>query len=892
MEKPPDSRLPRIPWRLAPALLALYAGVIAVLSWPWLATASSRVLDHWDPPFHAWKLMFAARTLLSGHILPPGGNTNLYYPNTGAFFYEALHWPQAVFAAPLLAAGANPVLTYHVTLVFFWALSGVLFWAWLRALGLRRAGAVLGGLFFTILPYRMSYIVEFNMQLSFGLPLLLLAMTRFFQRPSFRYALLAAVAWWLQATSELYQAVFFLLAMPLLVVPLVARDPALLRSGRRFWLPFAAAAALCAALSLPFLLPYAQTLGDGTLTRSLDEMRQHAIEPFSYLQSKGRIRLLPNVRARYDEMSVYPTLALSLATLLALAVHVRRRPRASTVGGRLADGLLAGTGAIAVVLAVLSHAVPGNGLVAAFSAMALAVVLLTIPVLLRRGRSVPRAVAAGLGAAALFGIVMSFGPTIAISSTKSSAPNHLFELVRVLFPPLAGFRVVSRFAVFPVMALCAAAAVGVDAASHTLRNRPRALRAAAMALFLSAFVAESLPPKGFPRTRPIRDVSRSAVIASLDTLTEPYVLAIVPMGLRDLDSEHMLTIERHDRLGVWAWGGTFPSWTEKIEAALAAYRKGYPERAALLLRQPWPDVLVLEDRRPFPGIQPMSFADWFGPLAETIVEDADFRLMRILPPADDETEVVRLVRRDIALSRPVARFSLSSRSGPARIWLDLNSVPIGIWDVSAAPQTCSIGIPPGLLVPHFPQILRFHAENDTPFRVDAFRLENAPMPTPPDVPVASSYPPWLSTYLTLPADATPLDIRYPGGITLCGAMRRPDENPSGVFPLRLFLRFPENAHIVPNLALSPGFAQDGSILFQHPIRLRKTIDGNAFSFAHGNIISADLDLPIPELLRPGETYDLTLDVKNDTNYRINGRDADGHKIRHANLGLRWHVDTP
>ena len=887
MEAAPSA--PRIPWRLAPALLALYAGAIAALSWPWLATASTRVLDHWDPPFHAWKLMFAARTLLAGHILPPGGNTNLYYPNSGAFFYEALHWPQAVFAAPLLAAGANPVLTYHATMVFFWALSGVLFWAWLRALGARCPGAVLGGLFFTVLPYRMSYLIEFNMQLAFGLPLMLLAMTRFFQRPGFRPALLAAVAWWLQATSELYQAVFFLLALPLLLLPLLARDPGLLRSRRCFWGPFAAAAGLCAALSLPFLLPYAGTLGDGTLTRSLFEMRQHTLEPFSYLLPWGRFHFLPVPAAHHDEMSVYPTLALLVASAWALATL--RRPAARR-RDRVAARLFGGACALVVALSALSHWLPGAGdrLAAALSWTALAAVALSIPALLRRDRSVPRAMAAGLGAAALFGAVMSFGPDVSIATTHAESPNRLFGFLRVMVPGLAGFRVVSRFAVFPVLAVCTAAAFGVDAAARALRPRPRALRAAALALFLAAFLAECVRPRPL-RTRPVRDPSTSAVIDALDARTEPFVLAVVPMGLRDLDSEHMLTIERHDRLGVWAWGGTFPRWTSQVSHALCPRAGVSSAYAATLLRQPWPETLVLEDRRPFPDILPDDYAEWFGPLAETLAEDRDFRLLRILPAAEDEVEVVRLVRRDFALARPVARFRLSATNGPARVWLDLNGAPLRTWDV-AAPVDAFVAIPPELLVDHLPERLRFHAEGDRPFRLEGFRLESAPAPAasavirdPPDLP-------WLSTFRDLPEGATPLDIRYPGGMALCGARLLPGAAPSGppAVALRLFLRFPESARAVPGLVLSPGFAQRGSVLFQHPTPLRSAVDAADFANARGRIVAADVMLPLPALLRPGETYDLTLDVKSGSDRRINGSDASGRRIRHAGLGIRWHAD--
>ena len=880
----PSAAPPRVPWRFAPLLLAIYAGAVALLSWPWLATASTRVLDHWDPPFHAWKLMFAARTLLAGHLLPPDGNTNLYYPNTGAFFYEALHWPQAVFAAPFLAAGANPVLTYHLTLLFFCALSGVLFWAWLRALGLKRPGAVLGGLFFTLLPYRMSYLVEFNMQLAFGLPLLLFSFTRFFQRPGFRYALLAAAAWWLQATSELYQAIFFLFVAPLLVLPLFARAPSLLRSRRQFWLPLAAAAALGAALSLPFLLPYARTLGDGTLTRSLLEMRQHTLEPFSYLLPWGRFRLLPTSGAHRDEMSVYPTLAILLAAAWAFVAH-RRAP--ANARQRIARRLFAAACALFALLSVLTRLPSaGDGLVAALSWSAFAAVSLSIPPLLRRDRGVARAAAAGLGAAALFGLVMSFGPDIRIALTRTRAPNVLFGLLHSAVPGLAGFRVVSRFAVFPVMALCAAAAVGVDTSWRALRDRPALWRASALALFLVAFLAECIRPTPL-RTRPVRDVSGSTTLAALDARKTPFVLAVVPMGNRSLDSEHMLVVERHDRLGLWAWGGAYPHWTRSVRDALRPRNGIDPGYAAALLRQTWPETLVLEDRRPFPGILPDDYAAWFGPLAETVAEDADFRLLRILPAAEDEAEAIRLVRRDVARARPVARFSLSARQGPARVWLDLNGVPVGVWDVNA-PVQAEVAVPLELLADHLPERFRFHAEDDRPFRLDDFRLEADEPPADASLPQDAPDLPWLPFSRNLPRGATPLDIRYPNGMVLCGAMRLPcadGQEAYDALPLRLFLRFPETTRTVPGILLSPGFARNGSVLFKHPTPLRTAVDANAFGQARGRIVAADVNLPIPALLLAGEAYEITLDVGTSSGRRMSGRASDGRKIRHARLGL-------
>lgn len=583
-------------------------------------------------------------------------------------------------------------------------------------------------------------------------------------------------------------------------------------------------------------------------------------------------------------MSVFPTAALLLAAILAFG---RRAYAALRAPARRADRLFA---AAVAILAALSLLTPffntgGRAYSAAISWTALAAVLLSIPALLVRRGNVPRAMAAGLGAAALFGVVMSFGPEIRISTFDETAPNVLFLCMRAIAPGLAGFRVMSRFSVFPVIAVCVAAAVAIDDASSALRSRPCILRAG-IALFLCVFLAESFPPK-LPATRLVRDVSRSAAISALDRRAEPYVLAIVPMGDRSLDSEHMLTIERHDRLGVWAWGGAYPRWTRDVALALS-YDTGNPADAAALLRQVWSEALVLEDRRQFRGGEVYDYASWFGPLAETIAEDADFRLMRLAPATDDDVEAIRLVRRDFAVARPFARFSLSAAGGPARVWLDINGKPVGAWDVAGAPVECSAAIHEWLLVDHLPERFRFHAEGDVPFRLGGFRLDaedggalHALLPDiAPDLP-------WLATSRTLPPGAVPLDVRYPGGVALRGALIRQCNGGGDYVPLRLFMCFPGKARVVPALTLAPGFASNGKVLFRYMAGLRGVVDANVFGMADGALLAVDIDMPVPDILRHGEDYDLTFDLIGATGRRRSGRDTAGRKVRHAPLGLVW-----
>ena len=55
--------------------------------------------------------------------------------------------------------------------------------------------AFVGALLFTLMPYRIVYRVEFNMQLCFAIPLFFFFFVRYFQRPCVFYACGAAVAW-------------------------------------------------------------------------------------------------------------------------------------------------------------------------------------------------------------------------------------------------------------------------------------------------------------------------------------------------------------------------------------------------------------------------------------------------------------------------------------------------------------------------------------------------------------------------------------------------------------------------------------------------------------------------------------------------------------------------
>lgn len=265
------------------------------------------------------------------------------------------------------------------------------------------------------------------------------------------------------------------------------------------------------------------------------------------------------------------------------------------------------------------------------------------------------------------------------------------------------------------------------------------------------------------------------------------------------------------------------------------------------------------------------------------------RLLPAPPPLSPSPEAVRLVRIDVAATLPRAVFALSAPS-PARVWLDFNGVPLAAFDASPTPAPFAADLPSNLLVPHLPQRCRFHAESDAPFVLSDFHLEAPPPGSPAAIPPPSPLPdlPWLATSAELPSGASPLDVRYPDGVSLCGVSllsSRPlpahasDILPP-VYPVRLYFRFSEPDDAPPDLLLVPGYARNGDrVASSRPVSLRAAVDTNAFPFSRGRLVAADIDLPLLPSLASGETFGLALDLQTATGRPLDGRAPDGSIIR-------------
>ena len=119
-------------------------------------------------------------------------------------------------------------------MLLMWGLSAPCMHAFLSRAGLSRPVSAAAALAFCILPYRISYVDEFQMQFAFGTPLVYLAILSFFSRPGPWRGAAVAATMWLYAVTELNQAVFIVFTFPFLAAAFLAANPRLL-SDRRFW---------------------------------------------------------------------------------------------------------------------------------------------------------------------------------------------------------------------------------------------------------------------------------------------------------------------------------------------------------------------------------------------------------------------------------------------------------------------------------------------------------------------------------------------------------------------------------------------------------------------------------------------------------------------------------
>ncbi|MCX6552832.1 MAG: hypothetical protein NTY02_17830 [Acidobacteria bacterium] len=214
-------------------------------------------------------------------------DANIFHPERLTLAYSEHMAVQGLMAAPLSWMGASPVLAYNLVMLAGFALSALALWfvVW-RWTGSSVAGFVAGSLLafnahtLTRLPHLQALHTEF-------LPIALFAFDRLLTHRRLRDAFLLGIAAALQALTSNYLLVFTAMALGLAAV--VRADEWLRPFTRRTAGLLGLAAALGAALVVPFLVPYYLVQQEQGLTRTLDDVARYSSTWRDYLSTAGRL---------------------------------------------------------------------------------------------------------------------------------------------------------------------------------------------------------------------------------------------------------------------------------------------------------------------------------------------------------------------------------------------------------------------------------------------------------------------------------------------------------------------------------------------------------------------------------------------------------------------------
>ncbi|HUR35194.1 MAG TPA: hypothetical protein VM032_15430 [Vicinamibacterales bacterium] len=280
------SRDPRPGGRAAAAALALFVGLAVIHLWP-LASAPGTLSrnDNGDFILHEWIMAWVAHQVVTNplHLF----DANIFYPEPGTLSYSDHLFVQSMLGAPLLWAGASPVLVHNLVLMAGFALTG-----WTTCLVMRRwtgswTAAVGSGSLVAFNAFSLTRLPQIqDLHLEF-FPLTLLALDRLLGSPRLRHALSLAGWFVLQSLTGTYLMVFTSLS---LVAAAAARPTDWIGPRARAVAGYTALSAVLAIVVLtPFLLPYYRASAEVGLGRSLEETQRFSAELTDYFAAAGRL---------------------------------------------------------------------------------------------------------------------------------------------------------------------------------------------------------------------------------------------------------------------------------------------------------------------------------------------------------------------------------------------------------------------------------------------------------------------------------------------------------------------------------------------------------------------------------------------------------------------------
>jgi hypothetical protein len=402
------------------AIVALFAALAAIATWPQVRYLGSRATPHQDVFFNMWRLEWVAHALRTPrtHVF----DANIFTPEPRALAFSDAMLVEAAAAAPLLWAHLRPVLVHNLVLLGGIVLSAAAMFALVRYLTGCVAAGIIAGVIFAFVPYRFDHYMHMELQWTVWTPLAFLAMHRTFDTGEWKYGIAAGACVALQMMSSIYYGIFLATLLPLGALLLVRETSA----PRRVFAALAAGAGTALLVTALYAAPYMATharVGD----RPQEEILRFSARGASYRAATASNWLYGGRFAARagDERRLFPGVIPLLLATVGLLLHVPgRRPIVylllMVTAFEMSLGLRGYSYAFLYDHVALYRGLRALGRLGIFVVMFLAVLAGYGFALLSAGR--PRTVRFGLAAVLVIGLLGEYHLTVPLEAYPNAAP--------------------------------------------------------------------------------------------------------------------------------------------------------------------------------------------------------------------------------------------------------------------------------------------------------------------------------------------------------------------------------------------------------------------------------------------------------------------------------------
>lgn len=319
------------------ATALLFIALSVAMTWPLAPNLDRAVSDPGDPYINTWILDWDWYATF--HQPFSLFHANAFHPAKYALAFSENLYGIAILLFPLRALGAGALTAYNVAMLAGFAFSGfAMYRLALRLTGSWAAG-VAAGVFYAFVPFRFVHLSHLQHVWGGWLPLLLLMLLRYAERPDRRRAIAFAAVFVMNGLTNIHYLLFGAFA---------AGVTALLLLPRRHWRELALAMAGALLILAPFLYPYAAVAKLYGMQRGWTEVARFSAVPTDWLPGQTDA-----------ERKLYPGLLAYVASIAALFLSRRRIPETALALLWVAIGFLGSLGLNFEFHSFLFGAVPG-----------------------------------------------------------------------------------------------------------------------------------------------------------------------------------------------------------------------------------------------------------------------------------------------------------------------------------------------------------------------------------------------------------------------------------------------------------------------------------------------------------------------------------------------------